>query len=44
MRHATIGTIHVIGAGFAFRLLALRYALALPVLEADTGSFDEEPG
>lgn len=33
-----------IGAGFALRLLALRYRLALPVLEADTSSFDEEAG
>jgi len=38
---AGIATTVAIGSGFAFRLLALRHALALPVLEADTNSFDE---
>jgi len=38
---AGIATSAAIAAGFALRLLALRFGLALPVLEADTSSFDE---
>ncbi|WP_229413178.1 trimeric intracellular cation channel family protein [Massilia alkalitolerans] len=38
---AGIATTTAIAAGFALRLLALRFGLALPVLEADTSSFDE---
>jgi uncharacterized membrane protein YeiH len=38
---AEAATATAIGAGFALRLLALRHALALPVLEADTSSFDD---
>jgi uncharacterized membrane protein YeiH len=40
---AAIATTVAIGGGFTLRLLALRFALALPVLEADTSSFDDEP-
>lgn len=40
---AEAATATAIGAGFALRLLALRHALALPVLEADTSSFDDAP-
>lgn len=39
-----LATSAAIGAGFGFRLLALRFGLALPVLEADTTSSDDEPG
>jgi len=39
---APIATTVAIGAGFSFRLLALRFGLALPVLEADISSFDDE--
>ena len=38
---AGIATTAAIAAGFALRLLAPRFGLALPVLEADTSSFDE---
>lgn len=41
---AGLASAAAIGAGFAFRLLALRFGMALPVLEADTSSFDDEPG
>jgi uncharacterized membrane protein YeiH len=40
---ATIATAAAIGVGFSFRLLALHFSLALPVLEADISSFDDEP-
>ena len=39
---AGLATTTAIGTGFALRLLALRFALALPVLDADTSSFDDE--
>lgn len=46
--HAGVGagaaSAAAIGAGFALRLLALRFGLALPVLAADTSSFDDAPG
>lgn len=41
---AGLASAAAIGAGFSLRLLALRFGLALPVLEADTSSFDDEPG
>lgn len=40
---AEIATAAAIGAGFALRLLAIRYAIALPILQADLSSFDDEP-
>jgi uncharacterized membrane protein YeiH len=39
-----LATFSAIGTGFALRLLAIRFALALPVLEADISSFDDELG
>jgi uncharacterized membrane protein YeiH len=46
LRHFDVGaglaTAVAIGAGFALRMLAIRFALALPVLAADTSSFDDE--
>lgn len=39
-----IATAVAIGSGFSLRLLALRFGLALPVLAADTSSFDDAPG
>lgn len=35
-------TLVAIGAGFSLRLIAIRFSLALPVLEADARSFSEE--
>jgi uncharacterized membrane protein YeiH len=44
--HAGLGTglatLVAISAGFAFRLIAIRFSLALPVLEADTSSFEDQ--
>jgi uncharacterized membrane protein YeiH len=46
--HAGVGagtaTAVAIGFGFALRLLAIRFALALPVLEADLSSFEDAAG
>ncbi|TFW32321.1 trimeric intracellular cation channel family protein [Massilia horti] len=46
LQHAGVGaglaTGVAIGIGFALRMLAIRFALALPVLEANTSSFDDE--
>ncbi|WP_020655763.1 trimeric intracellular cation channel family protein [Massilia niastensis] len=39
-----LATIVALGVGFSLRLVAIRLALALPVLEADTPAFDELPG
>lgn len=39
---AGLASTAAIGAGFSLRLLALRCGLALPVLEADTSSFDDQ--
>lgn len=41
---AGTATAAAIGFGFALRLLAIRFALALPVLEADLSSFEDGPG
>ena len=41
---AAFATAVAIGVGFSFRLLALHFSLALPVLEADISSFDDDPG
>lgn len=36
-----LATTVAIGVGFAFRLAAIHFSLALPVLEADTSSFED---
>jgi len=41
---AGLATFGAIGTGFALRLLAIRFALALPVLDADLSSFDDGLG
>lgn len=38
-----VATAVATGVGFSFRLLAIRYSFALPILEADLSSFDDEP-
>lgn len=38
-----LATAIAVGAGFTARLLAIRFALALPVPEADTGAFEQVP-
>lgn len=38
-----LATALAIGVGFSLRLIAIRFSLALPVLNACTSSFEEEP-